>query len=57
MPEDQREGDFWLLAVTLRDWINIAGQKVQEFYYSLNGLLMCPEKSLLAYVKMKKIFM
>lgn len=55
MPEDQREGDFWLLVVTWRDWINIAGQKAQEFYYSLNGLLMCPEKSLLAYIKMKKI--
>lgn len=57
MPEDQREGDFWLLVVTSRDWINTAGQKVQEFYYSLNGLLMCPEKSLLAYIKMKKILM
>lgn len=57
MPEDQREGDFWLQAVTSRDRINKPGQKVQEFYYSLNGLLMCPEKSLLAYIKMKKIFM
>lgn len=55
MPEDQREGDFWLLAEG--DWINVTRQKVQEFYYSLNGLLVCPEKSLLAYIKMKKIFM
>lgn len=57
MPEDQKEGDFYSKLLLEQETELTNCSKGAKFKYGLNWLLMCPDKSLLTYVNMKKIFM
>lgn len=56
MPEDRKEGDFYSELLNQETELTHCS-KGAKFKYGLNRLLLCPDKSLLVYIKMKKIFM